>query len=235
MQGCRKRSSTCTWTSVNGCRCSTGYWSFNGLTVAACGSVWPSFTGWLSMATNCDARTPTCYATASMNSAERKGGSTTAFCTSSTAKAWRFWHMVSPKKKYSPLRISSGPSNGKNAMSKTHRSTEQSSRPPKSRTTSDALEILDQHVIRDDAKLREEVKQAQFELEVAQLIYNARTAAGLTQAELADLVGTNQSVISRLEDADYEGHSLSMLRRVAQALGKRLDVRFLPMHAARST
>jgi hypothetical protein len=41
-------------------------------------------------------------------------------------------------------------------------------------------------------------------------------------------VGTTQSVISRLEDADYEGHSLPMLQRIAAALHKRLDVRFEP-------
>ncbi len=52
--------------------------------------------------------------------------------------------------------------------------------------------------------------------------------AGLTQAKLAELVGTTQSVISRLEDADYEGHSLSMLQRVAEALHRRIDIRFVP-------
>ena len=47
--------------------------------------------------------------------------------------------------------------------------------------------------------------------EVAQLIHDHRTAAGLTKKQLAELIGTGYSVISRLEDADYEGHSLSML------------------------
>jgi len=44
---------------------------------------------------------------------------------------------------------------------------------------------------------------------------------------LAELVGTTQSVIARLEDADYEGHSLSMLQRIATAVNKRLEVRFV--------
>jgi hypothetical protein len=35
-------------------------------------------------------------------------------------------------------------------------------------------------------------------------------------------------VISRIEDADYEGHSLSMLQSIATALGQRLAIRFLP-------
>jgi hypothetical protein len=39
-------------------------------------------------------------------------------------------------------------------------------------------------------------------------------------------VGTTPSVISRLEDADYERHSLAMLRRIAVALGQRVEIRF---------
>ncbi|MDH3593030.1 MAG: helix-turn-helix transcriptional regulator, partial [Planctomycetota bacterium] len=60
------------------------------------------------------------------------------------------------------------------------------------------------------------------------LLYNARQDAGLTQRELAERVGTSPSVISRLEDADYYGHSLSMMRRIASALGMRIELRFVP-------
>lgn len=64
--------------------------------------------------------------------------------------------------------------------------------------------------------------------EIGRKIYELRTRAGLTQKELADLVGTTASVICRLEDADYEGHSLSMLRRIAAALNRRVEIRFVP-------
>jgi transcriptional regulator with XRE-family HTH domain len=57
-------------------------------------------------------------------------------------------------------------------------------------------------------------------------LYALRSKAGLTQKELAELVGTTASVISRLEDANYEGHSLTMLRRVAAALDTDVHVRF---------
>jgi DNA-binding XRE family transcriptional regulator len=63
--------------------------------------------------------------------------------------------------------------------------------------------------------------------ELARKIYALRTKAGLTQRQLAKLVGTTASVICRLEDADYEGHSLAMLRRIAAALDKRVEIRFL--------
>jgi transcriptional regulator with XRE-family HTH domain len=49
---------------------------------------------------------------------------------------------------------------------------------------------------------------------------------------LAKRVGTTQSVISRLEDADYEGHSLEMLQRIAKAVNKRLEIRFVPLQAS---
>ncbi len=47
-----------------------------------------------------------------------------------------------------------------------------------------------------------------------------RKASGMSQKELAQRVGTTQQQISRLESPIYEGHSLSMLRRVAEALGR---------------
>lgn len=63
---------------------------------------------------------------------------------------------------------------------------------------------------------------------VARQIHDLRTHRGLTQRELADRVGTTQSVIARIEDADYQGHSLRMLRRVAEALDAEVSVRFVP-------
>jgi transcriptional regulator with XRE-family HTH domain len=51
-----------------------------------------------------------------------------------------------------------------------------------------------------------------------------REDAGLTQAELARKVGTTQSVIAHPEDADYAGHSLAMLERIATACGVTLKL-----------
>ena len=71
--------------------------------------------------------------------------------------------------------------------------------------------------------------------DVARSIYALRAEAGLTQKELADLVGTTASVICRLEDARYEGHSVAMLRRVASALNRGLEIRFVPHPATGCT
>jgi transcriptional regulator with XRE-family HTH domain len=72
------------------------------------------------------------------------------------------------------------------------------------------------------------IEQERANLDIARKIYDLRIRAKLSQVELARKVGTTQSVISRLEDADYDGHSLAMLRRIASALEKRVEIRFLP-------
>lgn len=74
--------------------------------------------------------------------------------------------------------------------------------------------------------LKEAYEQVKIDFFIADMIRDAREEAGLSQTQLAKLVGTQQSVISRLEDADYEGHSLSMLQRIAKALGKTLIIGF---------
>jgi transcriptional regulator with XRE-family HTH domain len=70
------------------------------------------------------------------------------------------------------------------------------------------------------------VEDESFNADIAQQVYDLRTEAKLTQKELAELVGTQQSVISRIEDADYDGHSLTMLKRIARALNRRLKIDF---------
>jgi ribosome-binding protein aMBF1 (putative translation factor) len=93
--------------------------------------------------------------------------------------------------------------------------------------TKGALRILER-VIGDDKAVKAGIARATINFEVAQMIYEARTTAGLSQSELAALIGSKQPVIARLEDADYEGHSLTMLQRIAAALQQRLEVRFVP-------
>lgn len=92
------------------------------------------------------------------------------------------------------------------------------------RKTTDALRIIDR-ITGDDPKLRQMIADATINAQVAEMLYQARTKAGLTQKQLADLAGTKQPVIARLEDADYNGHSLTMLQRIATAPNKRLEIR----------
>ena len=82
-----------------------------------------------------------------------------------------------------------------------------------------------------EEQLRDPVFAARFERageawDVALQITALRQQAGLSQKELAKLLKTSQQQISRLESPGYEGHSLSMLRRVAEALHARIRVVF---------
>ena len=100
-------------------------------------------------------------------------------------------------------------------------------------TTSDAAEILDIE-FGDDPGYPELRAPERVKSQAAQTIHDARLAAGLTQTHLARLAGTTQSVISRLEDGDYDKHSLAMLERIAAALHRRAEVRFVPVLPALS-
>lgn len=98
----------------------------------------------------------------------------------------------------------------------------------KRRFDSPGLQYTYDRFIGHDPKLASEYEEEVINADIARKIYDLRTKAGLSQRELARKIGTNASVICRLEDADYEGHSLSMLKRIAEALDKRVEIRFLP-------
>jgi len=97
--------------------------------------------------------------------------------------------------------------------------------------TRDAVRIIDR-MVGVDTELRALIDEERAGADVAQLIHDARARAGLTQRELAELIGTSQPTIARLEDAEYAGHSLGMLRRIAAALHLRLELRLVPDHEA---
>ncbi|WP_333651281.1 helix-turn-helix transcriptional regulator [Candidatus Binatus sp.] len=97
----------------------------------------------------------------------------------------------------------------------------------KRKPTTDAIEIIHRRHYEGHPQRIAELAEAEANDTVARKIYALRKRAGLTQQQLAKLVGTTTSVICRLEDADYQGHSLAMLRRVADALDKRVELRFV--------
>ena len=97
----------------------------------------------------------------------------------------------------------------------------------KTRKITDGMEIIERHFFRKDPELRRMAEEEYQKLLIGQQIYDLREEAGLTQEQLAKLIGTTGSVISRLESADYNGHSLKMLARIATALGKKIDLRIV--------
>ena len=96
--------------------------------------------------------------------------------------------------------------------------------------TSDAIDILRRRV-GDDPEMKALIAEARANREVAQLVHDLRTSAGLTQKELADKIGTSQSTIARLEHADYAGHTLNVLSRICEALGRDLELRCPTKHS----
>jgi DNA-binding XRE family transcriptional regulator len=97
------------------------------------------------------------------------------------------------------------------------------------KATTDAVEILHREFYEGHPGRIRSLTECRANDEIARKIQTLRAKAGLTQAQLAKLVGTTASVICRLEDADYEGHSVAMLRRIAAALNRRVEIRFLPL------
>ena len=95
----------------------------------------------------------------------------------------------------------------------------------------DALDQLIGNFVGDDPERQRMLDEEIVNVEAAQLVYDLRKSAGLRQRELAKRVSTTASVICRMEQADYEG-SLAMLRRIAGALNRRLELRAVPIRAA---
>ena len=82
----------------------------------------------------------------------------------------------------------------------------------KNTRTTDALEIIHRRHYARRPHRQASLQEARANAEIARKIFDLRQEAGLTQRGLAKLLGTTASVICRLEDADYEGHSLAMLQ-----------------------
>lgn len=95
------------------------------------------------------------------------------------------------------------------------------------KSKSKGLEHVHKRYYAGNWKRLAELEAARASAAVARKIYELRTEAGLSQRELAERVRTTASVICRLEDDDYDGHSLTMLHRIATALGKRVEIRFV--------
>ena len=96
------------------------------------------------------------------------------------------------------------------------------------RTTTSAVEILHHLYFKNDPEMMQMLKAERIKGDIAQLIYDLREAASLTQEQLAEKVGTTAKVIDDLEMTDYEdnliGDAVLMLQRIAKAVGKQVDI-----------
>ena len=93
-----------------------------------------------------------------------------------------------------------------------------------------ASELMHKRYVKGNKKRLKYIEQEGKRIEIAVQIYNLRKQAGLTQKEFAKRVGMKQSVISRLESADYDGYKVETLERIAHAMNQELHFYFVPEH-----
>jgi len=86
------------------------------------------------------------------------------------------------------------------------------------------------------SRLREDLKDPEFKahyqeerraLTLAMKIAKLREKKGLSQQQLAKLMGTSQQAISRIESGEYQGFTLKTLEKIAKATGTRLKIEFI--------
>ncbi len=99
----------------------------------------------------------------------------------------------------------------------------------KRKPTTDAVEILHRRYFEGKPERLAMLEEERANAEIARKIYDLREQAGLSQREMGKRVGTTGAVIAQLEDADYDGNYLLMLRRIAAALKRRVEIRCVPL------
>lgn len=91
----------------------------------------------------------------------------------------------------------------------------------------DDLDRYTEKALKEDPTLLEEFEKAGQAWDIAFQMYDLRKKAGLTQTQLAKLVGTKQSNIARIESADYTSYTLKTLEKVTRALKGRLEIKII--------
>ena len=93
----------------------------------------------------------------------------------------------------------------------------------------DDLDRTIEKILKEDPSFAEELEEADDAWDIAFQVYDLRKKAGLTQTQLAKLVGTRQSNIARLESADYTAYTFKTLEKITKALKARLEIRIVPL------
>lgn len=102
------------------------------------------------------------------------------------------------------------------------------------KTSSDAFQWAYGKYIANDPKEVALYEEERIKADIAQTVYDLRNQASFSRKQLADLVGADESVIEDIEEADYEGDFLAMASRIASALHRRVEVRFVPVEGEES-
>ncbi len=103
------------------------------------------------------------------------------------------------------------------------------------RRKKDDLDRTIEEALKRDPSLKEGLDKAGEAWDIAFQIIDLREKAGLTQKGLADLVGTKQSNIARLESADYTSYTWKTLEKITKALKARLEIRIVALDSSKPT
>jgi len=85
-------------------------------------------------------------------------------------------------------------------------------------------------------RLREDLRNPEFKahyqeerqaLKLAMKIAKLREKKGLSQQQMAKLMGTSQQAVSRIESGEYEGFTLKTLEKIAEATGTKVKIEFV--------
>jgi len=102
------------------------------------------------------------------------------------------------------------------------------------RMTTDAVAIVHRHFVEGKPELEAYLVEELERILIGNQIYDLRTKSGMTQAALARKVGLKAADIDQLENADYEGHPLPTLRKIANVFGMRIELNFVPITKEKS-
>ena len=93
----------------------------------------------------------------------------------------------------------------------------------------DDLDRLTEKLLKEDPSFKEAMEKAEQAWDIAFQIHDLRKKAGLTQKQLAEIIGTKQSNVARIENADYTRYTLTTLEKVTRALKSKLEIRIVPV------
>jgi DNA-binding XRE family transcriptional regulator len=100
---------------------------------------------------------------------------------------------------------------------------------PKKTVTTDAVAIIYKRYIEGRPELETYLVEERERNRIANQVYDLRVNAKMTHAVLAKKVGVTAAEIRDLEESDYEGHQLPLLRKIAAVFGKRIAINFVPL------
>lgn len=98
----------------------------------------------------------------------------------------------------------------------------------------DDLDRLTDKLVKQEPSLKGEFEKADQAINIALQVCGLRKKAGLTQKELAEIVGTKQSNIARIESANYTGYTWKTLEKITKALKARLEIKIVPLESTKS-